>query len=396
MLLKNQNIIMLALPRFDDIIESNSYILAKYLAKNNKVYYIDNPFTLKDKFSKYKKVQLAEREKYRENIIQTGIEGLKIMLMPIVASINFIPEGIIYRKILRVNERRIAKSIRKIILQQNIQNYIFINSHNYHYPDITEYLKPLLTLYYCVDPLIRSYDIKHGLISESKIVKFSNIVICTSKRLYEEKKKLNENTYFVPNAADIHHSSKALSESCKVSKIFDDVPKPVLGYFGNIERRIDYSLLKKVIQENLDKSFVFVGPVDENYIPSWMRHQQNVYLKGQVPYSEMPGVLKGFDAALIPFKKDAVSDTIFPLKLFEYLGAGKPVVATDFNEDLINFTEDTVYYCINAEAYSIAITAALEEPPERILDRLKVAKANTWEQRHAQISQILLQYLQME
>ena len=77
----------------------------------------------------------------------------------------------------------------------------------------------------------------------------------------------------------------------------------------------------------------------------------------------MPAVLKGFDVAIIPFKKDEVSSAIFPLKLFEYMGSGRPVVSTDFNSDLKDFTGDTVPYCKDAAAFSAAIEIALNDTP---------------------------------
>jgi glycosyltransferase involved in cell wall biosynthesis len=103
----------------------------------------------------------------------------------------------------------------------------------------------------------------------------------------------------------------------------------------------------------------------------------------------MPSVLKGFDVAIIPFKKDAVSNDIFPLKLFEYLGSGRPVVSTDFNDDLKNFTMDTVPYCKNAKEFSRAIETALQDNELLQQKRLAVAAENTWEHRITEIKELL-------
>ena len=136
-----------------------------------------------------------------------------------------------------------------------------------------------------------------------------------------------------------------------MADILKDIKKPVIGYFGNIERRIDYDLVKELIAMNPDKNFVFIGPVDKYYLDVDGYKFPNFYLKGQVPYDLMPAVLKGFDVAIIPFKKDEVSNNIFPLKLFEYMGSGRPVVSTDFNTDLKDFTKDTVWFCKNAQEF---------------------------------------------
>jgi teichuronic acid biosynthesis glycosyltransferase TuaH len=114
-----------------------------------------------------------------------------------------------------------------------------------------------------------------------------------------------------------------------------------------------------------------------------------VHFKGPVPYEMMPAVLKGFDVAIIPFKKDKVSNNIFPLKLFEYLGSGKPVVSTDFNPDLKEFTGETVFYCKNSEEFSNALNAALNDTDAQKLKRLEVAADNTWEHRAMEIKDLL-------
>lgn len=394
MLLKNQNIIMLALPRFDDAIESNSFVLAKQLARNNVVYYIDNPFTIKDRFSSERKQQLLLRKNANKaGWLKTETENLRIVVSPFILSINFLPEGALYQLALKWNEAIILNRIKKILKQENISDYIFINSFNFHFPGIGTSLKPKLRIYHCVDPLIKAYDAKHGVANEKKIIQHSDVVLCTSKQLYEEKKQLNPNCYFIPNAADVEHSKKALLPECKVSDLITPFPKPIIGYFGAIERRIDYEMMRKVMEKNQDKSFVFVGPADESFIPSWFKALPNLHLVGSVAYKEMPSVIKGFDVAIIPFKKDAVSATIFPLKLFEYLGAGKPVVATDFNPNLSEFTGDVVQYCTDDNAFSNAIQNALNEPAARITQRLKIAEANTWEERFTTVNHIILEAL---
>ena len=151
--------------------------------------------------------------------------------------------------------------------------------------------------------------------------------------------------------------------------------------------------LNGLLVGNPDKSFVFIGPVDDYYIDVKEYKAPNLFIKGPVPYEMMPSVLKGFDVAIIPFKKDEVSNNIFPLKLFEYLGSGKPVVSTDFNTDLKDFTGNTVSYCKNADEFSLAIDAALNDSPALQQKRLEVAADNTWEHRITEIKDLLLEFM---
>jgi teichuronic acid biosynthesis glycosyltransferase TuaH len=139
-------------------------------------------------------------------------------------------------------------------------------------------------------------------------------------------------------------------------------------------------------------SFVFAGPVQESYVPEEFYTLQNVHFIGRIPYEDMPAVIKGFDVAIIPFKKDEVSNTIFPLKLFEYLGAGKPVVATDFNLDLKEFTMDEVQYCSSADDFSAAIGWSMDNDTEESRQRrIAIAAENSWDKRLSQFKLLIEQ-----
>lgn len=392
---------MLGITKFDSPIESTNYTVARHLAKDNRVFYIDNPYTWKDCISNRKTSGFRKRKDYFSfkpvDMLDTDTPNLKIVITPPLMSINWIPEGKMYRSMLNINEAIILHRIKQVMSKYDITDFIYINSFNFYYPGIAKKLSPELAIYHCVDPLAFNYEKKHGLISEQKIVSESDLIICTSKQLYEEKKQINKNTFFIPNAADIAHSSKALQQDVEVHKTLERIKGPIVGYFGNIERRIDYDLIKALVEANKDKSFVFAGPIIEEHVPGWMFETPNVHLTGAVPYSEMPSVLKGFDVSIIPFKKDEFSATIFPLKLFEYLGAGNPVVATDFNPDLQEYTAGAVTYCTDASTFSEAINAALmQQDDETRKHRLAVAGQNTWEIRVEELSKLINRYLRKE
>lgn len=394
MIVENKTVVVLGAAKFDGPYESTSYTSAKYLAQRNQVFYADYPYTWKDYFSNKGSQSLELRKSsFRQaslSLLPTDITGLKILILPLMLSINFLQEGYLYRLLLAYNEKLIISRIRSVLKSAGIQDFIFINSFNFHYPNVGRLLKPNLYVYHCVDPLVIEHDRRHGTKSELTIVEEADLVFCTSKQLYDEKILLNPNTYFVPNAADLTHSSKALDSTLPVHHLIKEIPTPIVGYFGNIERRIDFSLLKEVVELNPDKSFVFVGPIDESYINDSFKQLKNVYFVGRLPYDEMPSVLKGFDVCMIPFKKDQYSSTIFPLKLFEYLGAGKPVVATDFNSDLIDFTENVIPYCSTATEFSEAIALLLgQNDNQHLTQRLEIAKMNTWDIRLNQFSEIL-------
>jgi glycosyltransferase involved in cell wall biosynthesis len=145
---------------------------------------------------------------------------------------------------------------------------------------------------------------------------------------------------------------------------------------------------------NPDKSFVFAGPVSEGFVPEKFYKFKNVHFIGAIAHQEVEQIISNFDVAIIPFKKDEVSKTIFPIKLFEYLSAGKAVVATDFNEDLKDYTEDYVAYCGTATSFSNALNEFLKQDGEdEKKQRRQLAQKNTWEVRAAQFAEILSSHL---
>ena len=398
-MLENTFVFILSNAKYDAPIESTGFTLAKHLSKKNTVFYIEYPATVKDYYRLKTSPGFQKKKdlftKSSDGLLATEIPNLHILITPLLLSINFIPEGSLYRKLLSYNEGLIVKRIQKIIKKFNIKDFVFINSFNIHYPNIGKLLKAKLNVYHCVDPIIEDYDAKHGHLSEEIILKDADLVICTSKELYRNKLEQHPYTFFIPNAADFEHSEKANSDDTEIHPKIIGIKKPIIGYFGNIERRIDYRMLEKVMKINRDKSFVFVGPIEAEYLKKINKETSNLYLIDQVPYQLMPSVLKGFDIAIIPFKKDNVSHNIFPLKLFEYLGSGKPVISTDFNTDLDEFTNGTVPFCKNEEEFSSAINDALVNDTKEKQDlRLKAAKDNTWDKRLDEFSNILQTFLE--
>jgi teichuronic acid biosynthesis glycosyltransferase TuaH len=381
--------------RFDQQFESVSFILAKEFAKNNnKVYYIDYPFTTRDALRAKHSDAYASRAKAfkgeNSGLIDTALPNLKIVVVPPLLSLHFLPEGRLYRRLLSINEKRIANCINKIVSKDGITDFIYINSWVFHYPNVADYIRPSLSIYHCIDPIVMPYDVKHGVVSELQLVKRSDMVICTSKQLQTEKKKLHPKTYFISNAADIKHSVLATDKELAAHRTMTGFGKPVIGFFGAIEKRIDYEMMAKVAEANTDKTFVFAGPVSKEWVPDYFFSLANIHFIGRIPYAEMPSVLKCFDVAIIPFRKYEDSATVFPMKLFEYLGAGKPVVATDFNPDLENFTGDQVTYCSNADEFSKAINAALENDNDVLREqRIKLAQQHTWESRAAEFEELM-------
>lgn len=394
MKLKGHQILIFGSSRFDAPVEPTGYKVAKLLARENKVYYIDNPFTLWEYFKLRQTAAYKLRKKHpaltSHSLPETDTDDLKVIIPPILLPVNFLPEGVLFRIALKFNEFLIRSKVKRLLNACKVRDYIYINASNFHYPTLAEGLTPKLSVYYSLDPTPLAFNLRHRMVSENFLVKQSELVICSSKQSYQENKKHNPYSYFVADAADLGRSSKALNPELPVHPAIAALKKPVIGYLGHIDGQIDYDLLRKVILANPDKSFALAGAVSREVAPDWLFTAANVHLPGTISYKDMPMVIKGFDVALIPFKKDEVSSSIFPLELFDYLGAGKPVVSTDFNSDLNEFTKGAVTFCTDAEIFSEAIDLALRtDSAELRKNRVRIAAENTWDSRIDAVADII-------
>ncbi|WP_443938043.1 glycosyltransferase [Pedobacter sp. MW01-1-1] len=398
MALENKVIFVLANTRFDGEIQATSLFIARNLAKKNKVFFIDHPFTIKD-YLKYRGTAILgkRREKFSffsDGVLDTELPNFSVVVTPPVLPINFLPNGFLYRSMLRVNEWLLSNRINKIIKREKIKEFIYFNSFNFHFPNLAKYIKPRLMIYHCVDPMIIPYDKKHGIQSERELVEKSDVVICTSEALYEEKMLQNKQTYFVPNAADARLSIANSVVSSFISKKIAPFHKPIVGYLGTVERRIDYHLLHELSSLHPEMNFILAGPISDEFVPNALKTEKNIHFLGAVPYTEVGALIASFDVAIIPFKKDEVSSTIFPIKLFEYLSAGKPVVSSNFNPDLKKITGELVEYADDVHSFSEALSKALaNDTDDKIEQRKALAKENTWEKRTKQIEQIIEHHL---
>ena len=119
MILRDKHIFILGTTKFDGPDQSTSFNIARELSKNNTVYYIDYPITWKDLLNPKNREIISARKKFfspfSNGIILSGIKNLNIIICPPVLSINFLPEGNLYRLLLRFNEMLIRRRIRKCI-----------------------------------------------------------------------------------------------------------------------------------------------------------------------------------------------------------------------------------------------------------------------------------------
>lgn len=381
------DIICFSLSRWDSAISSPALSLAKEFAKHHRVFYIDHPFSWKDYNTEYdtpaiqtrKKALLHGKEIYSNPpALPTNIT---VVTTRLTLPINFLPKGFLYKALSSVNDKIVLNTIRKTIKDFNITNFVYINFFDPYFvrklpPDI----KPFRSVYQSMDDISQvAYSNRHGTRLEEEIVSNFDYTLCTSKELTRLKSQFSKNVYFHPNAADTAIFKRAFTEEIPRPIELKDINTKIIGFTGSIEYRSDFELLKKIAEFHHDKTLVFVGPIQtDEHSKLGLDKMPNVRFLGPRHITELANYLKYFDCVLIPFVKNTLTRSIYPLKINEYLAAGKPVIATHFSEDIYSF-HDVAYVKDTHEEFINAInTAIAEDNHERQLSRIKVAEQNTW------------------
>lgn len=193
------------------------------------------------------------------------------------------------------------------------------------------------------------------------------------------------NVHLLPNGV----SDAILTETCTARPPADmaGIPGPRLLYIGLISSWLDDALLAQLACIHPEWSLVLVGPVE--VASRALRQLPNVHLLGERPHEALPGYLAAADACLIPFKISPLTTAVNPIKLYEYLAAGKPVVSTDLPE--VARYADVCYVASSDRSFVRAAEEALCEPCDdaRRAARRRIASENTWTRRAAEFGMLL-------
>jgi glycosyltransferase involved in cell wall biosynthesis len=259
-------------------------------------------------------------------------------------------------------------------------------------------IKPVLTIYQSVDDIRQApYLCKHGPAKEDQWIEKSDFTLVTSAALKREKSAHSAKVYLLPNAADATLFRQALRDDLPMPSEITQLlkGKKIITYIGNICQRLDYVLLRKIATAHADKILLMVGPLSKhnNRNLSWLRSLPNVIFTGPKKLTELPGFLKFSDCCIIPFLCNELTKSIYPLKINEYLSAGKPVITTDFSEDLSGF-QSVVNISRDHDEFIHAIGKTIETDTEsKKIERMLLASYNTWEARAHSFIDLTVEFL---
>jgi glycosyltransferase involved in cell wall biosynthesis len=196
---------------------------------------------------------------------------------------------------------------------------------------LAEGLPCSLTVYDCMDELANFLHAPAELRElEQRLLARADVVFTGGNALYRAKCSQHPNVHPMPSGVDARHFQQARSE---LPTPLDQavIPRPRIGYCGVIDERIDIELLAEIAQQRPDWQLIMLGPhvkIDPARLP---RHP-NIHYLGLKSYAELPSYMSGWDAAILPFARNASTRFISPTKTPEYLAAGLRVVSTAIDD----------------------------------------------------------------
>lgn len=372
--MRGETIICLSAANWDGMWARAQQFMSIFAGQGNRVLYVDPPITY---LSPLKDPELRKKE---YGCVRRVDDRIQIYSPPVI-----LPFGNIYRVVNRFNQRILAAGLRRVCRELGWQPTVYW-TYLPNTVDLPLLLAPLL-VYDCAD----EHAAFPGLIKKETVAAMerelfgrANVSLTSAGELYRNKKDQAPGLLLAPNGADVSHFNQALQPELEVAPEIAALPRPVIGYVGAVSQWLDQELLAAAARKHPEWSMVLIGPVDTDV--SILRTLPNVHLLGKKSYETLPSFLKGLDLALIPFKINELTRGVNPVKLYEYLAAGKPVLSSDLPEVRPFQTAIAVYR--NQQEFLEKLEKELAaDSPQKVAVRLRLARENSWQARAALIEE---------
>ena len=248
-------------------------------------------------------------------------------------------------------------------------------------------------VYHCVDELKAAPGMPEAVLerAEAELVRRADVVFATAPRLANSRRQLNPNTYYLSNVADYGHFALARSPETRIPDDLARIPEPRVGFVGAISGyKVDFALLRLLALAHPEWSIVLIGEVGEG--DPWtdvsaLAGLPNLHLMGSRPYSLLPAYLKGLRVGILPNRLNDYTASMFPMKFFEYLGAGLPVVSVDL--PALRDHADIARLASTPQAFIESVECALKTSDLTLEERLERARQHTYSSRTEAMLQIL-------
>jgi beta-glucosidase/6-phospho-beta-glucosidase/beta-galactosidase len=224
--------------------------------------------------------------------------------------------------------------------------------------------------------------------NEARLMDYADIVFAGGYELSLKKKKRHDNVHFFGCGVEFDHFVRAQDPTAAIPPDIDFMSRPILGWFGVVDERVDYNMVGEMARMRPNWSFAMLGPVvkvDPNLLP----HFPNLYWLGGRDYSVLPNYCRAFDICMMPFAMNAATEFINPTKALEYFATGRPVISTPVR-DVVRQYSDLVDIVKTPEEFVKAADRLLKSPdPDRIQSGIERARRCSWESTVQQMQDLI-------
>lgn len=226
--------------------------------------------------------------------------------------------------------------LRRLVKRLGFRDFIlWIYQHNSH--PLIGRLEERLSIYHCLDEFSAGDAWPKGAVvraQEESMVSKADVVFTYCQPFYERFRKVHPNVHLIPSATDIAHFKKAALDSTPIPEDLAGIATPRIGYVGSFNERSDIGLIAALAKNHPEWQFVFIGLCQSARVKDFGRVQGlgNIHFLGKRPFESLPGYMKGMNICWLPYLLTEKTRFVQPLKLYDYLASGKPVISTDLPE----------------------------------------------------------------
>jgi glycosyltransferase involved in cell wall biosynthesis len=365
-----------------DLLTNQQHLLAR-AAKHNKILFVESLGLRKPQLAPSDLRRIMRRLARAASPLRE-VDGVHV-LSPLVLPLH--TNAAVRRLNAWLLHRYIARAIRRLGMRDPVL-WSFVPQAEV----LLEWMAPRKVLYYIDDDHAakEGIDAPSFLAAEERFARRADVVLASAPELVTRMRTLNDNVHYAPNVADTRLFSQVL-EPGPVDAALEACPRPRIVFVGAIlAAKIDLGLVVELARLRPEWTFAFVGPIgpgDPRTNVDALRSESNIKLLGPRPYEQLPEVLRGADAAIVPYLLDGEMRSVFPMKTYEYLAAGLPVVSTP----LVTLTDvPDIVKASDAAEFSARLAEAMasDSPAERAR-RSQGAQSHSWESRLDEIAAVL-------
>lgn len=296
----------------------------------------------------------------------------------------------------------VARELRRIEKILNLRNVIFW-SYNPMFVEFIGRLNEKLFVFDTVDnwaehPAYTKLMRKKRLLKNYQtIARKADLIFTVSEELENFYKELGrtKDVFWVPNGVDWDH----FNDSSKLARQNElvQINQPIIGYLGTIEARVDLDLIRKVAEAHSDKEVVLCGPIWRRVKPELRKKLgkiKNIRITGRIKFEDAPSYINNFAVAIIPHKINSFVKTMNPMKMYDYLACGKPVVSTPGAGT--SMFKEHIYIAKNQQEFIKYIDQAIaENSAAREQARRTAVRPHSWRARTEKMMQHIQQKINL-